>query len=335
MKNIPSVFIVAIVLSCSLLGGCDSKPKQKQAQPEANSLPSPESKLLPENSTLDTSVQVSDFAGSTIKLDTPAVRIVALAPHIVENVYTAGAGSQLVGVVSYSDFPQAATSLPIVGGYAQTNLEKILQLQPDLVIAWESGNLDSSIASIQQLGFPVYIDQPDLLDDVAKSIRDIGILAGTSVIAEPAALAYLSSIDEVRKKNLAQNPVSTFYQVWNSPLRTINGTHIINDAIELCGGVNIYADETTVAPIINIESILERDPEVILASGMSNARPDWLDDWLAWPSLSAVKSNNLFFVDPDHIQRHTIRIINGISTICEQLQQARDKRSTELSNDDE
>jgi iron complex transport system substrate-binding protein len=333
MENTPSVFVVALILSCLLLSACDSKPTQTQLDP--NSKVSSNGTLSSSDPTLDTSVQVIDFTGSTIKLDKPAKRIVALAPHVVENVYTAGAGSQLVGVVSYSDFPEAATSLPIVGGYAQTNLEKILQLQPDLVIAWESGNSDSSVDRIQQLGFPVYIDQPDLLDDVAKSIRDIGILAGTSAIAEPAAQAYLNSIDEVRNKDLAQQPVSTFYQVWNSPLRTINGGHIISNAIELCGGVNIYTDEATVAPIINIESILERDPEVILASGMSDARPDWLDDWRAWPSLSAVKSDNLFFVDPDHIQRHTVRIIKGINTICEQLQQARAKRSIELGADEQ
>jgi iron complex transport system substrate-binding protein len=312
-----------LALLAILIGGCDSQPKQ--APLTTNNISTEVS------DSVDLSVQVIDFHGSIVKLDQPARRIVALAPHVVENVYSAGAGEQLVGVVAYSDFPKAATTLPIVGGYAQTNLEKILELQPDLVIAWQSGNSDSSVARIQQLGFPVYIDQPTRLDDIAKSIRDIGILAGTIDIAEPAAQSYLSSIDKVRKKNLAQQPVSTFYQVWDSPLRTINGGHIISNAIELCGGLNIYADEAAIAPIINIESILERDPEVILASGMSDARPDWLDDWQAWPSLSAVKLDNLFFVNPDHIQRHTVRIVNGINRICGQLQQAREKRQVTLS----
>ncbi|MGK0373915.1 MAG: iron complex transport system substrate-binding protein [Arenicella sp.] len=313
MKKLSSILPVLLILSTLLVSGCEPK------SPDA---------ALETNSTLDSSVQVTDFNGSLIVLQKPAIRIVALAPHVVENVYSAGAGEQLVGVVAYSDYPEAATALPIVGGYAQTNLEKILQLQPDLVIAWESGNSDSSVARIKQLGFPVYVDQPTLLDDVAKSIRDIGILAGTSEVAEPVAEKYLNDINLVRQKNLIQQPVSTFYQVWNSPLRTINGGHIISNAIELCGGVNIYANEVAIAPIINIESILQRDPEAILASGMSDARPEWLDDWQAWPSLSSVKSDNLFFVDPDHIQRHTVRIIKGINTICEQLQQARDKRPT-------
>lgn len=274
------------------------------------------------------SISVVDFSGRTVSLDAPAKRIVALAPHVVENVYSAGAGNSLVGVVAYSDYPEQALELPIVGGYAKTNLEKILELKPDLVIAWESGNSDNSVARIQELGFTVYIDQPDNLNDIAKSIRDIGVLAGTQKTADSIADSYLAKVENVRRLELHKQPVNAFYQVWNSPLRTINGKHIISDAIELCGGVNLYADQPTVAPIINIESILERDPEVILASGMSDARPEWLDDWKKWPSLTAVKRDNLYFVDPDHIQRHTIRIVLGLERICQQLESARQKRAT-------
>jgi len=307
MKNLIILCIVGVLTACN-----SQQTSQSNEQTDANPI---------------SAINVSDFNGSVLTLIKPAQRIVALAPHIVENVYTAGAGDQLVGVVAYSDFPEAASSLPIVGGYAKTNLEKILELKPDLVIAWESGNSDSSVERIQELGFPVYVDQPDKLEDVAKSIKDIGVLAGTSNVADIAAAQYLEQIERVRMQKLYHQPVPTFYQVWNSPLRTINGNHIISDAIELCGGVNIYADEPAIAPIINIESILERDPETILASGMSDARPEWLDEWKDWPSLSAVKLDNLYFVNPDHIQRHTVRITKGIDTICAQLQEARDKRT--------
>lgn len=270
-------------------------------------------------------INVIDFKGNTVSLPKPAQRIIALAPHIVENVFTAGAGEQLVGVVSYSDFPAAAMSLPLVGGYAKTNLEKVLELEPDLVIAWESGNSDASIARIRELGFPVYIDQPDTLDDLAKSVRDIGILSGHVDQADQAMQSYLESLESITKENEAKPKVSTFYQVWNSPLQTINGKHIISDAINVCGGENIYADEKTIAPVINIESILERNPDAIIASGMSEARPDWLDDWKQWNTLKAVQEDNLFFVDPDHIQRHTARILLGIKAICTQLDLARSK----------
>jgi len=270
--------------------------------------------------------QATDFAGNTIALALPATKIIALAPHIVENVFTAGAGQQLVGVVSYSNYPEQAKSLPIVGAYSKINFEKIIQLNPDLIIAWESGNSEANIERLKELGFNVYLDQPNTLGDIAESIRDIGALSGHLDIAEMAATDFDVKIESVRNRMQAKEAVSVFYQVWNSPLQTINGNHFISDAIELCGGVNIYASELVTAPIINIESILQRDPAAIIASGMSESRPDWLDDWLQWPTLTAVKNDHLFFVEPDHIQRHTVRLLLGIDAVCEQLDIVRSHR---------
>jgi len=270
-------------------------------------------------------VSVIDATGNAIRLDKPARRIIALAPHVVENVYSAGAGDQLVGVVDFSDFPEQANKLPIVGGYRNVNLEKIIELKPDLIIAWQSGNSHNSYDRLKELGFTVYIDQPDTLRDVAKSIKDIGILSGHPDTAKSTADAYLTQLDVIEKRYQSASKVNVFYQVWNKPLRTISGNHIITDAMEICGGINIYADEFAVAPVINIESIIERNPVAIFASGMSDARPEWLDDWKQWPSLKAVQKDNLFFVDPDHIQRHTLRLLLGVDAICTQLDLARKK----------
>lgn len=272
-------------------------------------------------------ITVTDFSNNEVILAKPAMRIIALAPHIVENVFSAGAGEKLVGVVTYSDFPEQATSLPIVGSYTSVNLEKIVELEPDLIITWQSNNSDETLNRIRELGFTVYVDQPKTLVDIAKSIRDIGELSGHSEFANKTADEYLKKLAVIQQTQLKAHKVTAFYQVWNSPLQTINGNHIISAAIEICGGVNIYADEFTIAPIINIESILDKNPEAIIASGMSDSRPEWLDEWLQWPSLSAVQNNNLFFVDPDHIQRHTVRILLGVATICQQLDSVRTKRS--------
>ena len=273
-----------------------------------------------------TAIRVVDFSGRTISLAAPARKIVALAPHIVENVFSAGAGDTLVGVMQYSDYPESAKQIAIVGGYEKTNFEKIIELNPDLIIAWQSGNSHSAIQRLVELGYTVYIDQADSLQDVARSIRDIGVLTGHSKKAESVATAYLEQLNQIQERYKNSAKIKTFYQVWNNPLQTISGNHIISDAIEICGGSNIYAEEFAVAPIINIESVLQRDPEVIIASGMSSARPEWLDQWLQWDSLAAVKQDNLFFVNGDHIQRHTVRLLMGINSICEKLDIAR-KRS--------
>ncbi|MFT6045308.1 MAG: iron complex transport system substrate-binding protein [Arenicella sp.] len=270
-------------------------------------------------------IQVVDFSGRSISLSEPASKIVALAPHIVENVFSAGAGDALVGVMQYSDYPEAATQIPIVGGYEKTNFEKIIELNPDLIIAWQSGNSHSAIQRLVELGYTVYVDQADSLQDVARSIRDIGVLTAHSEKAEAVAAAYLRQLKQVQERYKNAPKVKTFYQVWNSPLQTISGNHIISEAIEICGGSNIYVDEFAVAPIINIESVLQRDPEVIIASGISSARPEWLDQWLQWDSIAAVKQDNLFFVNGDHIQRHTLRLLMGINAICEKLELARER----------
>ena len=300
MSRLSIIVLLAVILGCS----------EQPSSTESSTIPS---------------IQVTDFSGAVVSLDKPAKRIIALAPHIVENVFSAGAGEQLVGVVTYSDYPEQATSLPIVGGFTKVNLEKIAELDPDLIIAWQSNSSDESVAQIKRLGFPVYVDQPKTLNDIGKSIRDIGLLSGHAKQANSVAAEYINQVNDIEQQQLNVEPVSVFYQVWNSPLQSINGDHIISAALEICGGVNIYADEFAIAPIINIESILDRNPDAIIASGMSNARPEWLDEWSQWQSLSAVQNNNLFFVDPDHIQRHTVRILLGIKSICAQFDLARER----------
>ena len=117
--------------------------------------------------------------------------------------------------------------------------------------------------------------------------------------------------------------------MWNEPLQTLNGEHIISDVIELCGGRNVFADATALAPKIGLESVFKRNPEAIVASGMGEARPEWLDEWLQWPGLKAVKGNNLYFVPPDLLQRHTVRLLDGAEILCKSLATARAKRANE------
>ena len=268
-------------------------------------------------------IAVTDSSGQLVTLDQPAQRIVALAPHAVENVFAVGAGDKLIGVSEYSDYPEQATRLPVVSGFNSINIEAILDLNPDLVIAWESGNSPSAIDRLKELGLSVYLDQPKSLSDIAQSMRNIGKLAGTLEQANKTAQEFELNLEGLRNAHATKEQVLVFYQVWNSPLQTINGDHIISSAIELCGGSNIYAGEYAVAPVVSIESVLQRNPQAIIASGVGDNRPEWLDDWLDWPELAATQNNGLFVVNPDHIQRHTTRILFGISKICSQLEQVR------------
>ena len=268
-------------------------------------------------------ITVLDFSGREVTLDQPAKRIVALAPHIVENLYSAGAGDKLVGVVSYSNFPDEAKNVPEVGTYNAFSLEQVLALQPDLVVMWGSGNGMQTLSTFEALGIPVYVSELRQLSDVPKSIRNLSQLAGTPAIGEAEASRIETELNALQRRYGEKRSLSVLYQIWNDPLQTVNGEHLISEIISLCGGYNIFGDARSLAPRVSIESVLLRDPDAIVASGMGEARPEWLDQWRAYPSLTAVADEALFFVNPDHLQRPSARIVLGAQSLCQQLDQIR------------
>ena len=264
-------------------------------------------------------IVVTDLLQREVRLAQPAQRIIALAPHIVENVFSAGAGDKLVGVVTYSDYPERAAGIAVVGDYKSWSLETIVALKPDLVLMWASGNGLNKLDALTRLGLPVYVSEPRQLDDIPATIRSIGLLAGTVAASEAEATRVEQGLATLGSQYGDRDPVSVLYQVWNEPLQTINGEHMISRVLELCGARNVFWDAVSLAPKISVESVLHRNPDAIVASGMGQSRPEWLDMWLAYPALAAVQHQALFFVDPDYIQRPTARILLGATRLCEQL----------------
>lgn len=256
----------------------------------------------------------------------PAQRIVSLSPHITELVYAAGAGAKLVGNVDYGDYPEAAKALPKIGGYSRLDLEAILALKPDLVLAWESGNSPAALAKLRQMGIAVDVSQPDRMADVANEIARYGVLAGTSAVADAAAAAFRTRQAALAARYSQRPPVTVFYQIWRQPLMTVNDQQIISDAIRLCGGRNVFGALPVLAPTVTLEAVIAANPEAIVASGMGGERPEWLNDWRRWKTLTAVKRDNLYFIPPEEIQRHTPRLLDGAEKLCQALESARAKR---------
>lgn len=269
-------------------------------------------------------IVVEDALGRKLELDQPATRLVSLAPHITEVVYAAGAGDLLVGTVSYSDYPEAAKSVPQVGKHNSVSYEVLMALKPDLVLAWHGGNGEEVIARLESLGFKVYVGEPRSLEDVAESLRVVGRLTGNEETADAAAQVFMDKLSYLQRTYSTQQPVSVYYQIWDEPLLTLNGDHLISDVIRLCAGRNVFADAIPLVSRISVESVIRADPQVIIASGMDKARPEWLEKWRAWDSMQAVSNDQLYFIPPDILQRHTPRIIEGASQFCNYLQEARD-----------
>lgn len=255
----------------------------------------------------------------------PPPRIISLAPHLTEMLFEIGAGAQIVGTVSYSNYPEAAQQIPLVGGYNRLDLERILTLQPDLVVGWESGNSAAELQRMRELGLNLHISEPRQLEDVATVMERLGRLVGRERQAEAAAERYRLTLQQLRDRYRGVATLSVFYQVWNRPLITINGEQSISHVIELCGGRNVFAELDSLSPQISAEAVLERDPQVIIASGMGASRPQWLDGWRDYPLLQAVQQENLYHVEPDILQRHGPRLVEGVEQLCKALQKARSK----------
>ena len=277
-------------------------------------------------SALAAPISLTDDAGKTVNLPAPAQRIVALAPHIVETLYVAGAGKQIVGTVEYSDYPRSARSIRRIGNYSSFDLEALLALKPDLVIGWETGNSPSAIEKIRDLGIPVYLSQSNRITQIGDEIETFGKLAGTERVAKPAADAFRKRLDRLEKENRGRPPVSVFYQISDAPLMTIGGKQIISNALSLCGGRNIFEQLAPMAPIVSAESVIAANPEVIMTSGMEKINPAALDTWKKWPQLTATQRRNFFLIDSDLINRNGPRILDGTQQICNAIQTARNRR---------
>ena len=271
-------------------------------------------------------VCVTDDTGANVCLEQPARRIAALSPGATELVWAAGAGDQVVAVVSFSDYPEEARKVVSVGSHTRVDLERLMQLRPDLVIGWVTGNPPEQIEALKDLGLPVFSIEPRSFEDVSHTIERLATLAGTDDVGFAEAERFRKGIAAVERRYRDAEPVSVFYQVWDKPLMTVNDEHLIGKVITLCGGVNVFGELERLVPRISSEAVIGANPEAILAGGMGQENRHWLTRWEAFPSLDATAQNNLYFIPPSLIQRPTPRMLEGSRLFCEKLDDARGKR---------
>ncbi len=262
---------------------------------------------------------VVDDTGTAITLQRPAQRIVALAPHVTELLFAAGAGAQVVGVVEFSDHPPAARDLPRVGNHTEFDLEGILALRPDLLVSWASGNPAPEVAALRRLGLNVFETEPVRLEDIAGLLERLGRVAGHPGAGAAAAQAFRERLSALERGAAGATPVRVFYQVWGRPLITLNGRHLVSDVLRRCGARNVFADLPDLAPRLDVEAVLDADPQVIIAGASDAESERWLAAWRAWPELAAVRDGHVFAVSATLMNRHTPRILDGMQRVCELL----------------
>jgi iron complex transport system substrate-binding protein len=262
-------------------------------------------------------------AGEPQDGDAPARRLITLAPHLAELVYAAGAGQALVGTVEYSDFPEAARRLPRVGDAFQLDRERILSLQPDMLLAWDGGTPVMVIERLRSDGFPVEVIGGATLDSIARALERIGRLAGTEATATARAREFRQELDDLRQRYGGRPVLRAFFQISARPLYTVTGRQIISQAMTLCGGRNVFAEAPGLVAQVSAESVLAADPQVILAT--AGGDDDALAWWREFGSMAAVRRGNLYLVDADLVSRPGPRLPAGIGQICERIETARER----------
>jgi iron complex transport system substrate-binding protein len=262
-------------------------------------------------------IVLDDARGKVVRLAGPAKRIVTLAPNLAELVYSAGAGERLVGVARFSDFPQAVTRLPVVSDALTFNIEAILALKPDLVLAWHSGTPPAVIARLERLELTVFASYAGRVTEVASAVRQIAHLTGTQTRAEAALRRFDSALASLRRDVSAQNRIRVFYEIWHRPLMTVSDRHFAGDVIRLCGGENLFGDAISLTPEVSLEAVLAARPEVVVGGGSSETADGLRQRWRSMPA--PLKALPVVPVPPDLIQRPTLRLAEGAALVCEGL----------------
>lgn len=266
-------------------------------------------------------VSVIDDAGRTTTLPQPARRIVSLSPHTTEMLYAAGAGSRVVGVVNYSDYPPEAQKVASVGNGLALDLERLIQLEPDLVVAWSSGNSASQLSKLRELGIPVFESEPRDFPTIATSMERLATLAGSEATGREAAASFRAQLERIKASYEERERVTVFYQIWRKPLMTLNGEHPVSIALRLCGATNIFSELPQLAPTVNVEAVLEANPDAIIAS--SGEQGDVLGDWRRFRRLKAVEHGNLLLIDGGLMNRSGPRILDGTEALCKLIDTVR------------
>ena len=274
------------------------------------------------SNTASAEIQLSQSNGEILHLPAPAKRIITLAPHLAELVYTAGAGEQLKAVVEYSLFPEAVKELPKVGNAFRIDLEQIIQLEPDLIIAWESGNPQIALQKLEQLGIVVWQIELSQPDEIAEAVESIAYAAGTESHGLPAAAELREKLAQLQRDNIGKPPIEYFFQIAAQPLYTVNGQHIISQSLAICGAKNVFFGLPTLAPQVSRESVVLADPQVMIATEIAGQSPS-LDVWLDWPRLQAVQNNHLLYLPANEISQATPRLLNSIELACKLLDDIR------------
>ena len=276
-----------------------------------------------------TAISVVDDRQQEVVLERPAQRIIAVTPHLAELVHAAGAGDRLVAAVRGADFPSAVLDIPIVGDAAGLDFERIRQLDPDLVLAWGSGNRAADLERLARDGVALYVTEARRLPDISRHLREIGKLAGTSGVAERAALEFDRRLEQLRANYASAGSVDVFVEIWHRPIFTVGDQHLLTDVLRICGGRNVLGDYPLLSGPVPLENILSARADAVLSLAGMDASAN-IERWQKLLPVSERAHVAVITLSPDLLTRATPRMLDGAELLCARVQQLR-RRSPEAA----
>lgn len=268
-------------------------------------------------------IRLEQADGSTLSLAAPVTRLVTLSPHLTELVFAAGAGDQLIATVEYSEYPEAAAVIPRIGDAFRLDVERIVTLHADLVIAWDSGNPRPAIDQLRSLGVPVWSVEIREPGEIADILEAIGTATGRSESANSESNKIRERLINLTRQYAGVDVLDYFYQVGVKPLFTINGDHLISKGLSLCGGHNVFDTEPGLAFQVSYESVIVANPDALFAPYLEDM-PDPLAAWRDWPAMRALRRGALFLLPADPISRATPRFLDSLEFACKLLHSLRE-----------
>lgn len=250
--------------------------------------------------------------------------IIALSPHIVEILYDIGAGDQIIGTTAFADYPEQAKEIPIIGNYLRLQIEKVIALQPDIIIAWKSGNPSDDLARLKQLGFNIVYSEPKNFGDIAKEMREFGSLTDNAKHAEKQAQKLLSELKLIKSHNQDKTPITVFYELWSRPLTTVAKGSWPQQFLNICQARNPFEEVGMPYPQVNIEKVLQEPIQLIVQPLSENQSDRTGFNWHKWPIIPAVKNKQIIQPDADAMHRMTMRSLNALKLLCADIDNTRE-----------
>ena len=249
--------------------------------------------------------------------------IIALAPHIVEMLYDIGAGEQIIGTTEHSDYPEQAKKIPRIGNYVRLQLERVIELQPDLIIAWKSGNPSDDLDRLTTLGFNVVYSQPHTFEDIAREIEHFAKLTGHTKQGKHLSEKFIADLNNIKAKYRAKSEIKVFYELWSRPLTTIAKGSWPQQHLNICGATNPFEQVSTPYPQVNIERVLQEPIALIIQPLSVNQKDREGFNWQDWSIIPAVKNNHIIKPDADALHRMTLRSLGELKKLCDDIDKIR------------